>query len=150
MRWALKNRNPSEIASTAAPSIAGDGFTTKPIQGPSPRRDSLRLTAGDELCGDCMSMPFTKWGSQFQGACFNQIQNIHTGVHHIGIQLVVTANSDTLFLFVWLDSSSETHVISIPAAQGPLITQVMLTDSHTYNYGYLGSRCHRRQGRKVH
>ena len=75
--------------------------------------------------------------SQFK-APFNQIKNIPR-VYTYKDTAVVTANSDTPYSLVWLDLRAEPLVISIPAVKDRYYS-VMLNDSHTYNYGYMGSR----------
>ncbi|WP_120352806.1 DUF1254 domain-containing protein [Synechococcus sp. Ace-Pa] len=125
-----------EIASTAAPSIAGDGLTTKQFKA---------IAEEGFIYGLPLVMNYAvmyeyavdKAGSQFK-APFNQIRNIPR-VYTYRDTAVVTANSDTPYSFVWLDLRAEPMVISIPAVKDRYYS-VMLTDSHTYNYGYLGSR----------
>ena len=77
-------------------------------------------------------------GSQFK-APFNQIKNVPR-VFTYKDTAVITANSDTPYSFLWLDLRAEPMVISVPAAPKDRYISVMLADSHTYNYGYMGSR----------
>lgn len=76
--------------------------------------------------------------SQFK-APFNQIKNIPR-VYTYKDTAVVTANSDTPYSILWLDLRAEPMVISIPTVPESRYYSVMLNDSHTYNYGYMGSR----------
>ncbi len=76
--------------------------------------------------------------SQFK-APFNQIKNLPR-VFTYKDTAVVTANSDTPYSFLWLDLRAEPMVISVPAVEKSRYFSVMLADSHTYNYGYIGSR----------
>ena len=79
-----------------------------------------------------------KDSSQFK-APFNHIKNIPR-VYTYKDTAVVTANSDTPYSILWLDLRAEPMVISVPAAPKDRYISVMLNDSHTYNYGYMGSR----------
>jgi hypothetical protein len=53
---------------------------------------------------------------------------------------VITPNSDTPYGMVEVDLRAEPSVISVPAVPKPRYYSVQLTDSNTYNYGYIGSR----------
>ncbi len=79
-----------------------------------------------------------KDGSQFK-APFNQIKNT-LRVYTYEDTAVVTANSDTPYSFVWLDLRAEPMVVTVPDVADGRYYSVMLNDSHTYNYGYMGSR----------
>lgn len=76
--------------------------------------------------------------SQFK-APFNQIKSL-ARVFTYKDTAVVTANSDTPYSFLWLDLRAEPIVLSLPAVPKDRYFSVMLTDAHTYNYGYMGSR----------
>ncbi|KAA0890312.1 DUF1254 domain-containing protein [Pusillimonas sp. ANT_WB101] len=76
--------------------------------------------------------------SQFK-APFNHIKSL-ARVFTYEDTAVVTANSDTPYSFLWLDLRTEPVVISVPAVPKDRYYSVMLADSHTYNYGYIGSR----------
>ena len=76
--------------------------------------------------------------SQFK-APFNHIKNIPR-VYTYKDTAVVTANSDTPYSLLWLDLRAEPMVISVPDVPESRYFSVMLNDSHTYNYGYMGSR----------
>ena len=75
--------------------------------------------------------------SQFK-APFNHIKN-ESRVFTYKDTAVVTANSDTPYSRGWLDLRAEPIVATIPAVKNRYYS-VMLNDSHTYNYGYMGSR----------
>ncbi|MGB8712508.1 MAG: DUF1254 domain-containing protein [Onishia taeanensis] len=79
-----------------------------------------------------------KNSGQFK-APFNHIKNL-ARVFTYKDTAVVTANSDTPYSFLWLDLRAEPIVISVPAVSKDRYYSVMLADSHTYNYGYIGSR----------
>jgi hypothetical protein len=53
---------------------------------------------------------------------------------------VITPNSDTPYSFVFLDLRAEPFVVSVPAVPKLRYYAVQLTDSNTYNYGYIGTR----------
>jgi hypothetical protein len=53
---------------------------------------------------------------------------------------VITPNSDTPYSFVFMDLRAEPFVISVPAVPKSRYYAVQLTDSNTYNYGYIGTR----------
>jgi hypothetical protein len=53
---------------------------------------------------------------------------------------VITPNSDTPYSFVFLDLRAEPIVVSVPAVPKSRYYAVQLTDSNTYNYGYIGTR----------
>lgn len=76
--------------------------------------------------------------SQFK-APFNQIKNL-ARVFTYKDTAVITPNSDTPYSFLWLDLRAEPMVISVPAIAKNRYYSIMLADSHTYNYGYIGSR----------
>jgi hypothetical protein len=79
-----------------------------------------------------------KNSSQFK-APFNHIKNIPR-VFTYKDTAIVSANSDTPYSFAWLDLRAEPVVISVPAVPKDRYYVVQLVDSHTYNYGYIGSR----------
>ncbi|MEE4272258.1 MAG: DUF1254 domain-containing protein [Thermoanaerobaculales bacterium] len=76
--------------------------------------------------------------SQFK-APFNQLKNL-ARVFTYKDTAVITPNSDTPYSFLWLDLRAEPIVVSVPAIPKDRYYSVMLADSHTYNYGYIGSR----------
>jgi hypothetical protein len=53
---------------------------------------------------------------------------------------VITPNSDTPYSFAFLDLRAEPFVVSVPAIPKSRYYAVQLTDSNTYNYGYIGTR----------
>jgi hypothetical protein len=79
-----------------------------------------------------------KGGSQYK-APFNHIKNLPR-VFTYKDTAIISPNSDTPYSFAWLDLRSEPVVISVPAVPKDRYYVVQLVDSHTYNYGYIGSR----------
>ena len=53
---------------------------------------------------------------------------------------VITPNSDTPYSLMEVDLRSEPVVVSVPAVPKPRYYSVQLTDSNTFNYGYIGTR----------
>jgi hypothetical protein len=53
---------------------------------------------------------------------------------------VITPNSDTPYSMLLMDLRAEPLVISVPAVPKPRYYSVQLTDSNTFNFGYIGSR----------
>jgi hypothetical protein len=53
---------------------------------------------------------------------------------------VITPNSDTPYSLLWLDLRAEPFVLSVPKVQKGRYFSVMLCDSNTFNFGYIGSR----------
>jgi hypothetical protein len=76
--------------------------------------------------------------SQFK-APFNQIKN-DPNVATYKDTAFPAPNSDTPYSFLWLDLRAEPIVLSVPAVDPKRYYSVMLSDSNTYNYGYIGSR----------
>ena len=79
-----------------------------------------------------------KDSGQFK-APFNQILN-EPRVFTYKDTAVITPNSDTPYSLAWLDLRAEPIVLSVPAVEKDRYFSVMLCDSNTYNYGYMGSR----------
>lgn len=77
-------------------------------------------------------------GDQFK-APFNQINNMHR-VATYEDTAIVTPNSDTPYSLAWLDLRAEPMVLSVPAVDKKRYYSVQVTDSNTYNFGYIGSR----------
>jgi hypothetical protein len=72
-------------------------------------------------------------------APFNQIANA-ANVFTYKDTAVVTPNSDTPYSVVWMDLRAEPFVLSVPPVDPKRYYSVMLCDSNTYNYGYIGTR----------
>jgi hypothetical protein len=72
-------------------------------------------------------------------APFNQIANA-VNVFTYKDTAVVTPNSDTPYSVVWMDLRAEPLVLSVPPVDPKRYYSVMLCDSNTYNYGYIGTR----------
>src|SRR5436189_783849 len=72
-------------------------------------------------------------------APFNEIKN-EARVYTYKDTAVVTPNSDTPYSLLWLDLRAEPIVLSVPAVEKSRYYSVMLCDSNTFNYGYIGSR----------
>ena len=72
-------------------------------------------------------------------APFNQITN-EARVFTYQDTSVITPNSDTPYSVLWTDLRTEPIVLSVPAVEKSRYYSVMLCDSNTYNYGYIGSR----------
>src|SRR5271166_2144746 len=53
---------------------------------------------------------------------------------------VITPNSDTPYSLMFMDLRAEPIVLSVPAVEKSRYYSVQLTDSNTFNYGYIGSR----------
>jgi hypothetical protein len=79
-----------------------------------------------------------KTSSQYK-APFNQMWNDHQ-VFTYKDTAIPTPNSDTPYSLCWLDLRAEPVVISVPAVEKERYYSVQLTDSNTFNYGYIGSR----------
>jgi hypothetical protein len=76
--------------------------------------------------------------AQFK-APFNEIKN-EARVFTYKDTAIVTPNSDTPYSAVWLDLRAEPIVLSVPAVERKRYYSVMLSDSNTFNYGYIGTR----------
>ena len=87
-----------------------------------------------------------KNSSQYK-APFNQIKNIPR-VFTYKDTAIISPNSDTPYSFAWLDLRAEPVVISVPVVPKGRYYVVQLVDSHTYNYGYIGSRATGNEGGK--
>ena len=87
-----------------------------------------------------------KNSSQYK-APFNQIKNIPR-VFTYKDTAIISPNSDTPYSFAWLDLRAEPVVISVPEVPKGRYYVVQLVDSHTYNYGYIGSRATGNEGGK--
>jgi hypothetical protein len=72
-------------------------------------------------------------------APFNQILNEHRVYTYLDTS-VIAPNSDTPYSRGFLDLRAEPVVVSVPTVDLKRYYSVMLTDSNTYNYGYMGSR----------
>src|SRR5262249_46960203 len=72
-------------------------------------------------------------------APFNEIWNDHQ-VFTYKDTAIPTPNSDTPYSMSWLDLRAEPVVISVPVVDKKRYYSVQLTDSNTFNYGYVGSR----------
>ncbi len=72
-------------------------------------------------------------------APFNQILN-EARVFTYKDTAVVTPNSDTPYSILSLDLRGEPIVLSVPAVEKNRYYSVMLCDSNTFNFGYIGSR----------
>ena len=72
-------------------------------------------------------------------APFNEIWNDHQTFTYKDTS-VPTPNSDTPYSMIWLDLRAEPIVLSVPAVDKKRYYSVQLTDSNTFNYGYIGSR----------
>ncbi|MGJ8673515.1 DUF1254 domain-containing protein [Rubritalea sp.] len=79
-----------------------------------------------------------KGGSQFK-APFNQLKN-EPRVYTYKDTAVISPNSDTPYSFTWLDLRAEPVVLTVPKVEKNRYYAVMMCDSNTYNYGYIGSR----------
>ena len=79
-----------------------------------------------------------KNSSQFK-APFNHIKN-EPRVYTYKDTAVITPNSDTPYSFTWLDLRAEPIVLTVPAVEKKRYYAVMMCDSNTYKYGYIGSR----------
>ncbi len=72
-------------------------------------------------------------------APFNQIKN-ETQVFTWKDTAIVTPNSDTPYSWLWMDLRVEPLVLSVPAVARDRYYSVQLTDSNSFNFGYIGSR----------
>lgn len=72
-------------------------------------------------------------------APFNEINN-EARVFTYRDTSVVSPNSDTPYSIVFMDLRAEPMVLSVPAIDKKRYYAVMLCDSNTFNYGYIGSR----------
>jgi len=79
-----------------------------------------------------------KNSGQFK-APFNQIAN-DASVFTYKDTAVITPNSDTPYSILSMDLRAEPLVLSVPAVEKSRYYSVMLCDSNTFNYGYIGSR----------
>jgi len=70
---------------------------------------------------------------------FNQIFN-EARVFTPKDTAVITPNSDTPYSFIFMDLRAEPMVISVPAVPKSRYYSLQLTDSNTFNYGYVGTR----------
>jgi hypothetical protein len=141
---------PAEQAAAPAPAITTVAASTAPTAATATDSPSIEQFKAIAEEGFIYGLPLVmnyavmyeyavdKDGSQFK-APFNQIKNIPR-VYTYKDTAVVTANSDTPYSILWLDLRAEPMVISVSAAPKDRYISVMLTDSHTYNYGYMGSR----------
>ncbi|HKC49607.1 MAG TPA: DUF1254 domain-containing protein [Myxococcota bacterium] len=72
-------------------------------------------------------------------APFNEINN-EARVFTYKDTAIVTPNSDTPYSILAMDLRAEPIVLSVPAVEKARYYSVMLVDSNTFNYGYIGSR----------
>lgn len=124
-------------ASTAAPAATADGLTTEQFKAVAEEGFlyGLPLVVNYAIMNEYAVDPNS---SQYK-APFNHIKSL-ARVFTYKDTAVVTANSDTPYSFLWMDLRTEPMVISVPAVPKDRYFSVMLADSHTYNYGYIGSR----------
>lgn len=80
--------------------------------------------------------------TQFK-APFNQLHNM-THLLTPEDKAVVSANSDTIYSFDWMDLRAEPTILTIPTVEKGRYYSVMLCDGNTYNFGIIGS--HATQG----